>query len=57
MLKKLLNNTYEFPLSKNFDDNSELPSLDSLNSPKNINWEKLSKFQSKAIELIAKAGF
>lgn len=55
--KAFLNNTYEFPLAKNFDDNSELPSLDSLNSPKNINWEKLSKFQSKAIELIAKAGF
>ena len=55
--KAFLNNTYEFPLVKNFDESSELPSLDSLSSPKNINWEKLSKFQSKAIELIAKAGF
>ena len=51
------NEVFEFPLVLGITANTLLPDVDSLNSPKDLNWSALALWQEKAVELIAKAGF
>ena len=51
------NEVFEFPLVPGITPNTLLPEVDSLNSPKDLNWSALALWQEKAVELIAKAGF
>ncbi len=53
----ITNTVFEFPLVEGVVTNILLPDLNSLNSPKNLDWSELSLLQDKAIELIIKAGF
>ncbi len=51
------NTVFEFPLVAGVTPNELLPSIDTLNSPEDLNWSALALWQEKAVELIAKAGF
>ena len=53
----ITNNLFEFPVIDIVNQNNQLPEINSFQNLEPNQWLELSKLQTKAVELISKAGY